>query len=49
MRIDRKTDPHEIKSVYGDPAFAEVQAELHKRLEELREELGVKNNDIMAQ
>ena len=33
---DLKTDPDEMKSVYGDPAYAEVQAEMHKKLTELR-------------
>lgn len=33
---DRKKDPQELKSVYNDPAYAEVQAKLHKDLEALR-------------
>ena len=34
---DLKKDPHEMHSVYNDPAYAEVQARLHKQLDELRE------------
>jgi arylsulfatase A-like enzyme len=37
---DLETDPSEMKSVYGDPAYAEVQANMHKRLTELRAEYG---------
>jgi len=33
---DRKKDPFELISVYDDPAYAAVQAELHKSLDELR-------------
>ncbi|MDZ7608553.1 MAG: sulfatase [Cyclobacteriaceae bacterium] len=33
---DRKKDPQEMTNVYDDPAYAEVVADLHKRLEELR-------------
>ncbi|MEJ2005492.1 MAG: sulfatase [Cyclobacteriaceae bacterium] len=33
---DLKKDPHEMNNVYGDPAYAEVQAKLHEELEELR-------------
>ncbi len=33
---DRLNDPLEINSVYDDPAYAEVQAELHEKLDELR-------------
>ncbi len=33
---DRQTDPHELKSVYNDPAYAAVQAKLHKDLVALR-------------
>ncbi|MEZ6141414.1 MAG: sulfatase [Zavarzinella sp.] len=33
--IDNKKDPQEMKSVYGDPAYAEVQKELHAELERL--------------
>ena len=34
---DLEKDPHEMHSVYNDPAYAEVQARLHKQLDELRE------------
>ncbi len=33
---DRKKDPHEMKNVYDDPAYADVRAKLHKDLEALR-------------
>ncbi len=33
---DRKKDPEEMNNVYGDPAYADVVKELHKKLEELR-------------
>ena len=33
---DRKKDPLEMKNVYNDPAYAEIVADLHKRLDELR-------------
>lgn len=35
---DLEKDPHEMKSVYDDPAYAEVRARLTKRLEELKEQ-----------
>lgn len=34
--IDRKKDPMELKNVYDDPAYAEIRAELHQKLDELR-------------
>ncbi|MBN3520256.1 sulfatase [Algoriphagus lutimaris] len=34
--IDRKKDPQELKNVYDDPAYAEIRAELHQKLDELR-------------
>ena len=34
--FDLEKDPHEMKSVYNDPAYAEIQAKLHKKLNELR-------------
>ncbi|MBN3582800.1 sulfatase [Algoriphagus aestuarii] len=34
--IDRKKDPKELKNVYNDPAYAEIRAELHEKLNELR-------------
>ncbi|MDA3822638.1 MAG: sulfatase [Bacteroidales bacterium] len=33
---DRKNDPMELKNVYDDPAYAEVRADMHKKLDELR-------------
>ena len=33
---DLESDPSEMKNIYGDPAYAEVQKMLHKRLTELR-------------
>ncbi|MBI1901854.1 MAG: sulfatase [Planctomycetia bacterium] len=38
---DLEKDPREMKNVYGDPAYAAVQAELHNELERLRAELKV--------
>ena len=35
---DRKKDPHEMKNVYKDPAYADIAARLHKELDELRKE-----------
>lgn len=35
---DLEKDPQEMKSVYGDPAYAEVQAQLLQRLEELQKQ-----------
>ncbi|MDB4583061.1 sulfatase [Draconibacterium sp.] len=37
---DLETDPSEMKSVYDDPAYADVQKELHAKLTELREYYG---------
>ena len=37
---DLETDPMEMKNIYNDPAYADVQEMLHKRLEELREYYG---------
>jgi arylsulfatase A-like enzyme len=34
---DLESDPHEMKSVYGDPAYAEVQARLLAELKRLQE------------
>ena len=33
---DLEKDPHEMRSVYNDPAYAGIQANLHKKLDELR-------------
>ncbi len=37
---DLDKNPHEMKSVYNDPAYADVQKDLHKRLNELRAQYG---------
>ena len=44
---DLQEDPNEMKSVYGDPAFAGIQAMLHKKLHELREKYG--DSDELSQ
>lgn len=38
--IDRVNDPNEMKNVYGDPAYADIQKDLHARLEQLRAKYG---------
>ena len=43
--FDRQTDPRELTSVYGRPAFADHQRTLHAELERLRRELRVPNPD----
>ncbi|OOG73088.1 sulfatase [Algoriphagus sp. A40] len=45
--IDRIKDPQELKNVYADPAYAEVRADLHKRLEDLR--VKYKDNSALSQ
>lgn len=42
---DLEKDPQEMKSVYGDPAYTEVQAELKKELARLRKELQVPEDE----
>ncbi len=37
---DIQEDPHEMRSVYNDPAYAGVRENLHKRLDELRAKYG---------
>ena len=37
---DLKKDPHEMHSVYDDPAYAEIRAGLHAQLEQLQQECG---------
>jgi arylsulfatase A-like enzyme len=37
--FDLKTDPHELKSVYDAADYKDVQADLHKQLDQLRTEL----------
>lgn len=41
--FDLETDPTEMKSVYGQPDYAEVQKRLHAELGTLREHYGVKD------
>ncbi|PZX47561.1 sulfatase family protein [Algoriphagus chordae] len=38
--IDRLKDPMEMTNVYDDPAYAEIRAELHKQLDDMREKYG---------
>lgn len=37
---DLQSDPDEMKNLYGDPAYAQVQADLHRKLTELRTQYG---------
>lgn len=37
---DLEKDPHEMKSIYSDQAYAQVQKDMHKRLTELRTKYG---------
>ena len=37
---DLEKDPNEMNNVYGDPEYADVQEQLHSRLEELRDHYG---------
>jgi arylsulfatase A-like enzyme len=37
---DLEKDPHELKSVYNDPAYAEIQKEMHERLVNIRKKYG---------
>lgn len=37
--FDREKDPEEMKSVFGDPAYTQVQADLMKQVIQLRKEL----------
>ena len=39
--FDLREDPHELRSVYDDPANAEVVADLKREMDRLREELKV--------
>jgi arylsulfatase A-like enzyme len=43
--FDQKTDPHEMKSVYGKAEYADVQKQLHAELDRLRTELKVPDPD----
>jgi arylsulfatase A-like enzyme len=46
--FDFQKDPHELKSVYGDPAYAAVQKELSAELARLRADLKVPDPDPPA-
>ncbi len=37
---DLATDPHELRNVYGRPAYQTVREDLHRQLDALRKELG---------
>lgn len=37
---DLEKDPSELKNVYDDPSYADVRAELHQKLNELRKQYG---------
>jgi arylsulfatase A-like enzyme len=39
--FDLEKDPQELDNVYGEPAYAQLQEELHAELEQLRQELDV--------
>jgi arylsulfatase A-like enzyme len=38
--FDLEKDPHELRNVYDDPAYAATRQDLHRRLDRLRRELG---------
>ncbi len=40
-----RTDPHELRSVYGQPGYAAAQKELEKELSRLRKDLKVPEQD----
>ena len=37
---DLEKDPHEMKNIYNDPSYAEVQKDLHNQLDQLRKQYG---------
>jgi arylsulfatase A-like enzyme len=43
--FDREKDPEEMKSVFGDPAYAEVQANLMRQVVQLRKDLKEPDKD----
>src|SRR6478736_736459 len=45
--IDRKKDPHELKNVYNDIAYAKVRIDMHAQLDKLREKY--KDNSALSQ
>ncbi len=46
--FDRQKDPKEMRSVYGQPEYTDVQKELHTELSRLRKELKVPDPDPKA-
>lgn len=46
--FDRQKDPGEMKSVFGDPAYADVQASLMQQVTQLRKELKDEKDDPRA-
>jgi arylsulfatase A-like enzyme len=46
--FDLKEDPRELKSVYGDPKYTEIQSKLHQEVERLRTDLKVPAEDPPA-
>lgn len=44
--FDRQKDPQELKSVYDDPAYAEVRRQLHAELVRLQEQHGDTNPEV---
>ena len=43
---DLRADPQEMRSVYGDPEYAEIQADLHAALLRLREHYAVGEDPV---
>jgi hypothetical protein len=43
--FDLKEDPNELRSVFGDPAYAEVQQHMESELTRLREQYAVSPDD----
>jgi arylsulfatase A-like enzyme len=43
--FDLQKDPLELKSVYDDPAYTDVQKQLHEELDKLRKDLKVPEQD----
>lgn len=37
---DLEKDPHEMKNIYNDPSYADVQKDLHNQLDQLRKQYG---------
>lgn len=43
--FDLQSDPHELRSIYGNPESAKIQVDLHQEVERLRKELKVPDPD----